>query len=89
MNQFKDAWNFYLNHWQYFALLAAPILAVSGEIEISLGSTSLVNTALTNNTGDAVLQGLMDNGGDGNGGVEPFRDLYGVNDDLIWVDTTA
>ena len=28
MNQFKDAWNFYLNHWQYFALLAAPILAI-------------------------------------------------------------
>ena len=28
MNQFKNAWNFYLNHWQYFALLAAPILAI-------------------------------------------------------------
>ena len=71
--------------------IAAPILAVSGEIEISLGSTSLVNTALTSNSGNpgGVIQGLMDNGGDGLGGVEPFRDLYGVNDDLIWVDTTA
>ena len=28
MNQFKSAWNFYINHWQYFALLAAPILAI-------------------------------------------------------------
>ena len=28
MTQFKNAWNFYLNHWQYFALLAAPILAI-------------------------------------------------------------
>ena len=66
-------------------------MAVSGEIEISLGATSLVNTALTSNSGNdgGVLQGLMDNGGDGAGGVEPFRDLYGVNDDLIWVDTTA
>ena len=71
--------------------IAAPILAVSGEIEISLGSTSLVGDALDNNTGNTagVIQGLVDDGGDGNGGVEPLRELYGLNDDLIWIDTTA
>ena len=66
-------------------------MAVSGEIEISLGSTSLVGDALDNNTGNTagVIQGLVDDGGDGNGGVEPLRELYGLNDDLIWIDTTA
>jgi hypothetical protein len=28
MNQFKNAWNFYFNNWQYFAVLAAPVFAV-------------------------------------------------------------
>lgn len=28
MNQFRNAWNFYLSNWQYFALLAAPIFAI-------------------------------------------------------------
>ena len=28
MNQFNNAWNFYFNNWQYFALLAAPVFAV-------------------------------------------------------------
>ena len=61
-----------------------------GEIEISLGSTSLVADALDNIGNTAgVLQGLVDDGGDGNGGVEPLRELYGLNDDLIWIDTTA
>ena len=44
MNQFKDAWNFYLNHWQYFALLAAPILAievVTAQLMIPLSDTLL------------------------------------------------
>ena len=44
MNQFRDAWNFYLNHWQYFALLAAPILAievVTAQLMIPLSDTLL------------------------------------------------
>lgn len=71
--------------------IVAPILAVSGEIEISHGSTSLVETAMTNNTGNTngAIQELFDDGGDGVGGVEPLRELYGVNDDLIWIDTIA
>ena len=28
MNQFNNAWNFYFNNWQYFALLDAPVFAV-------------------------------------------------------------
>ena len=28
MNQFNNAWNFYFNNWQYFAVLAAPVFAV-------------------------------------------------------------
>ena len=28
MNQFYNAWNFYFNNWQYFALLAAPVFVV-------------------------------------------------------------
>lgn len=28
MNQFKSAWNFYLNNWQLFAVLAAPVFFV-------------------------------------------------------------
>ena len=32
MNQFKNAWSFYSNNWQYFAVLAAPVCA----IEISI-----------------------------------------------------
>jgi hypothetical protein len=28
MNQFNNAWNFYFNNWQYFAILAAPVFAV-------------------------------------------------------------
>ena len=32
MNQFKNAWSFYFNNWQYFAVLAAPVCA----IEISI-----------------------------------------------------
>ena len=28
MNQFKSAWNFYLNNWQFFAVLAAPVFFV-------------------------------------------------------------
>ena len=45
MNQFKDAWNFYLNHWQYFALLAAPILAVevvTAQLITPLGSDAIL-----------------------------------------------
>ncbi len=45
MNQFKDAWNFYLNHWQYFALLAAPILAIevaTAQLIAPLGSDAMV-----------------------------------------------
>ena len=45
MNQFKSAWNFYLNHWQYFALLAAPILAievVSAQLIAPLGSDAML-----------------------------------------------
>ena len=45
MNQFKDAWNFYLNHWQYFALLAAPILAievVTAQLIAPLGSDAML-----------------------------------------------
>ena len=44
MNQFRDAWNFYLNNWQYFALLAAPILAievVTAQLMIPLSDTLL------------------------------------------------
>ena len=49
MNQFKDAWNFYLNHWQYFALLAAPVLAievVTAQLIAPLGSESTSIVAL-------------------------------------------
>ena len=28
MNQFKHAWNFAFNNWQYFLILAAPVMAV-------------------------------------------------------------
>ena len=28
MNQFKHAWAFYINHWQYFLMLAAPVMAI-------------------------------------------------------------
>ena len=45
MNQFKDAWNFYLNHWQYFALLAAPVLAievVTAQLIAPLGSDAML-----------------------------------------------
>jgi hypothetical protein len=28
VNQFNNAWNFYFNNWQYFAVLAAPVFAV-------------------------------------------------------------
>ena len=45
MNQFKNAWNFYLNHWQYFALLAAPILAievVTAQLIAPLGSDAML-----------------------------------------------
>ena len=28
MNQFKSAWNFYFNNWQFFAVLAAPVFFV-------------------------------------------------------------
>ena len=28
MNQFKHAWTFYINNWQYFLMLAAPIMAI-------------------------------------------------------------
>ncbi|NCV45930.1 MAG: hypothetical protein EBW62_03225 [Proteobacteria bacterium] len=44
MNQFKSAWNFYLNHWQYFALLAAPVLAievVTAQLIAPLGSDAM------------------------------------------------
>ena len=30
MNQFKHAWNFYLNNWQYFFILAAPVMFIEG-----------------------------------------------------------
>ena len=49
MNQFKSAWNFYLNHWQYFALLAAPVLAievVTAQLIAPLGSESTSIVAL-------------------------------------------
>ena len=78
--------------------IAAPILAVSGEIEISLGSTSLVSTAMVNNSGNtygvtqAVFDGVDDNGdGDFDDALDevPLRELYGVNDNLIWIDTIA
>ena len=45
MNQFKSAWNFYLNHWQYFALLAAPVLAievVTAQLIAPLGSDAML-----------------------------------------------
>ena len=46
---------------------------------------------MTNNTGNTngAIQEIFDDGGDGVGGVEPLRELYGVNDDLIWIDTIA
>ena len=28
MNQFRNAWNFYFNNWQFFAILAAPVFFV-------------------------------------------------------------
>ncbi|MBL6818441.1 MAG: hypothetical protein ISQ64_03440 [SAR86 cluster bacterium] len=28
MNQFRSAWNFYFNNWQFFAVLAAPVFFV-------------------------------------------------------------
>ena len=52
MNQFKDAWNFYLNHWQYFALLAAPILAI--EIVTAQLITPLGSDAMLENPEDLV-----------------------------------
>ena len=68
MNQFKDAWNFYLNHWQYFALLAAPVLVieiVSAQLIIPLGGDAmlenpedLVEFAASNGTYIAIL-GLL------------------------------
>jgi hypothetical protein len=30
MNQFKHAWDFYLNNWQYFFMLAAPVMFIEG-----------------------------------------------------------
>ena len=28
MNQFRSAWNFYFNNWQFFAVLVAPVFFV-------------------------------------------------------------
>ena len=28
MNQFKHAWTFYINNWQYFLMLAAPVMGI-------------------------------------------------------------
>ncbi|NCW10672.1 MAG: hypothetical protein EBW43_01475 [Proteobacteria bacterium] len=52
MNQFKDAWNFYLNHWQYFALLAAPILAIEVVTAQLLTLTPLGSDAILENPED-------------------------------------
>ena len=50
MNQFKNAWSFYLNHWQYFALLAAPILAI--EVVTAQLITPLAGDVLLENAED-------------------------------------
>lgn len=43
MNQFKTAWNFYFNNWQFFAVLAAPVFV----IEIAIGYLVLPTSDLT------------------------------------------
>jgi hypothetical protein len=46
MNQFMSAWKFYFNHWQYFALLAAPIFAI--EIVTAQLITPIVDVSIEN-----------------------------------------
>ena len=48
MNQFKNAWNFYFNNWQYFAVLAAPVFVIeiaTAYLLLPLGDISPENIA--------------------------------------------
>ena len=78
--------------------IAAPILPVVGSIEVSLGTGTLLATAQTNSTdsdglGQDLFEGLdADDQDTNNGGPTDYDSgisVYGSDDALIWLDTTA
>ena len=78
------------------AEIAAPIMPVTGKIEVSLGNSSLIATAIANNTdSDGLTQDLFE-GLDGddanttNGDPTDYDSglsIYKIDDALIWLDT--
>ena len=78
------------------AEIAAPIMPVTGKIEVSLGNSSLIATAIANNTdSDGLTQDLFEglDGDDANStngdptDYDSGLSIYKIDDALIWLDT--
>ena len=78
------------------AEIAAPVMPVTGTIEVSLGNSSLIATAIANNTdSDGLTQDLFEglDGDDANStngdptDYDSGLSIYKIDDALIWLDT--
>ena len=78
------------------AEIAAPVMPVTGTIEVSLGNSSLIATAIANNTdSDGLTQDLFEglDGDDANStngdptDYDSGLSIYKIDDSLIWLDT--
>ncbi|MDA9343158.1 hypothetical protein N9R58_03850 [Gammaproteobacteria bacterium] len=56
MNQFKHAWNFAFNNWQYFLILAAPVMAVE------IATASLISPMQNVTQPEDLMTFINDNG---------------------------